>query len=290
MGSQTHQNAENAAEASHLAKDASKAAENGQDMMKQMINSMEQITKNSQDVQKVIKVIDDISFQTNLLALNAAVEAARAGVHGKGFAVVAEEVRNLAARCAKAAGETTQMIENNNRQINEGAEIAQKTAEMLDQIVSQVSNTTNLINEIATASNEQAQGVGQVTQALQQIDTVTQQNTASAEESASTSNEMNSHATKLQQVVSRFKLRGGKTSGSVTPGNKVSFSEPDKSFNTGGGVSSGRSSNIKKSATKSAGSNYENGWESSGSATAVLDDDSEPDYNFKLDDSEFGKY
>ncbi|MDR1959244.1 MAG: methyl-accepting chemotaxis protein [Planctomycetaceae bacterium] len=207
MGSQTHQNAQNAAEASHLARETSTAAGNGQEMMKQMIASMERITKNSQDVQSVIKVIDDISFQTNLLALNAAVEAARAGTHGKGFAVVAEEVRNLAARCAKAAGETSQMIENNNRQITEGAEIARKTSEMLDQIVSQVASTTTLINDIATASNEQAQGVSQTTQALQQIDSVTQQNTASAEETASVSNEMNSYASNLQEVVSRFKLQ-----------------------------------------------------------------------------------
>ncbi|MDR1494062.1 MAG: methyl-accepting chemotaxis protein [Planctomycetaceae bacterium] len=288
MGSQTHQNAQNAAEASHLAKDASEAAGNGQQMMQQMINSMEQITKNSQDVQKVIKVIDDISFQTNLLALNAAVEAARAGVHGKGFAVVAEEVRNLAARCAKAAGETTQMIENNNRQINEGAEIAQKTAEMLDQIVSHVANTTNLINEIATASNEQAQGVSQVSQALQQIDSVTQQNTASAEESASASSEMNNHATRLQQVVSRFKLRNANTNGGNTRSNSCETVLPNAenvSLRNKKKIS-GNSPTAKRTAYKFAGSSEER-W-GGGAATAVLDE--EPNYNFKLDDTDFGKY
>ncbi|MDR1382350.1 MAG: methyl-accepting chemotaxis protein [Planctomycetaceae bacterium] len=287
MGSQTHQNAKNAVEASHLAKDASEAAGNGQQMMQQMINSMEQITKNSQDVQKVIKVIDDISFQTNLLALNAAVEAARAGVHGKGFAVVAEEVRNLAARCAKAAGETTQMIENNNRQINEGAEIAQKTAEMLDQIVAHVASTTNLINEIATASNEQAQGVSQVSQALQQIDSVTQQNTASAEESASVSNVMSNHATRLQQMVARFKLRSAHANIDNTASNgyeTVLRSTEDVSLRNKKTFSS-NSSNAKRTARKSADSS-EGVW--SNTATAVLEE--EPNYNFKLDDAEFGKY
>ena len=176
-------------------------------MMQRMISSMESITKNATDIQKVIKVIDDISFQTNLLALNAAVEAARAGVHGKGFAVVAEEVRNLAARSAKAAAETTQMIEGNSKQISAGADIASQTAEMLNDIVSQVTQVTEIVGRIATASSEQAQGVGQVTQGLHQIDAVTQQNTASAEETASVSNEMSSQAKKLQQLIGQFRLK-----------------------------------------------------------------------------------
>ncbi|MGL6197233.1 MAG: HAMP domain-containing methyl-accepting chemotaxis protein [Thermoguttaceae bacterium] len=207
IGGQTTANAKNATEANQLAHQANDTAINGQKMMQQMIESMASITKNSQEVQKVVKVIDDISFQTNLLALNAAVEAARAGQHGKGFAVVAEEVRNLAARSAKAAAETTQMIENNSKQITEGARIASQTADMLNEIVTQATKVASLIGEIATASNEQAQGVSQVSQGLHQIDAVTQQNTASAEETASVSNEMSSQAGNLQRLISKFRLR-----------------------------------------------------------------------------------
>ena len=281
MGTQTHQNAQNAQEASQLAKTASDAAINGQKMMKEMIASMEKITSNSQDVQKVVKVIDDIAFQTNLLALNAAVEAARAGVHGKGFAVVAEEVRNLAARCAKAAGETTQMIENNNRQITDGAEIAHKTDDMLNQIVEEVTHTNNLINEIAKASHEQAQGVSQVTQALQQIDAVTQQNTASAEETASVSNEMSSHAIELQKVMARLKLRSN-----VARPNLSNTGRYQENTDVGSYPASVQKRSLGMAIKKATGQSPDKGWGESGSSTTVADND----YNFKLDDSEFGKF
>jgi methyl-accepting chemotaxis protein len=207
ISSQTKANAQSSSEAYNLAQKATQAASEGQDAMHQMNSAMEQITKNSTEIQRVIKVIDDIAFQTNLLALNAAVEAARAGAHGKGFAVVAEEVRNLAARSAKAAKETTDLIQTSGHEINKGGEVASHTAEVLNTIVEQIKQTTDLIAGIATASNEQAQGVSQVTLGLQQIDAVTQQNTSAAEESASAANEMSSMASNLQQLVAKFQLR-----------------------------------------------------------------------------------
>jgi methyl-accepting chemotaxis protein len=207
ISSQTKTNAESAGQARDLAQQASKAATNGQESMQAMVGAMGKITQNSTEIQRVIKVIDDIAFQTNLLALNAAVEAARAGQHGKGFAVVAEEVRNLAARSAKAAKETSDLIANSGKEIERGDEIAARTAEVLNTIVEQIKQTTDLVAGIATASNEQAQGVNQVTIGLQQIDSVTQQNTAAAEESASAANEMSSMARTLQQLVGQFKLQ-----------------------------------------------------------------------------------
>jgi methyl-accepting chemotaxis protein len=207
IGSQTRANAEGAVQARDLAQKASNAASEGQSAMQEMTGAMERITKNSHEIQRVIKVIDDIAFQTNLLALNAAVEAARAGAHGKGFAVVAEEVRNLAARSAKAAQETSELIAKSGQEIEKGGQVASRTADVLNTIVEEVKETTQLIVGIATASNEQAEGVNQVTVGLQQIDSVTQQNTAAAEESASAANEMSAMATKLQKLVKQFKLR-----------------------------------------------------------------------------------
>ena len=207
MASQTKQNAENATQANQLATASRTSAEKGNQLMQEMVKAMADIDESSQSISKIIKAIDEIAFQTNLLALNAAVEAARAGVHGKGFAVVAEEVRNLAARSAKAAKETTEMIEGSIKKVNLGSDIAKKTAESLSDIVTGVGKVTDLVGEIAAASNEQAQGIGQVNQGLTQLDQVTQQNTSSAEESAAASEELSGQAGQLKQTITRFKLK-----------------------------------------------------------------------------------
>ncbi|MCL2005982.1 MAG: methyl-accepting chemotaxis protein [Planctomycetaceae bacterium] len=209
ISSSTKQNAGGATQARDLMKEASKVAAEGQAVMLEMTTAMHQITANSNEIQRVIKVVDDIAFQTNLLALNAAVEAARAGQHGKGFAVVAEEVRNLASRSAKAARETAELIEKSSQEIVRGDEIASHTSGVFDTIVEQIKQSTDLVASIAVASNEQAQGVGQITSGLHQIDAATQSNTASAEQSASAAQQMSGMATNLQKMVGRFKLRAG---------------------------------------------------------------------------------
>ncbi|MDR0611052.1 MAG: methyl-accepting chemotaxis protein [Planctomycetaceae bacterium] len=207
ISSQTNRNAGNADAANKLAGNANRAATAGQDMMQKMVVSMQQITNNANDVQRVVKVIDDISFQTNLLALNAAVEAARAGTHGKGFAVVAEEVRNLAARSAKAAAETTQMISNNNLQIQSGADVAAQTADTLVSIVDQASQVADLIEKIASANQEQANAVSQVSTGLKQIESVIRQTKIDAENTALTTNEMGQRTNKLKELVEKFNLK-----------------------------------------------------------------------------------
>ncbi|WP_166240962.1 methyl-accepting chemotaxis protein [Paenibacillus turpanensis] len=207
MSVQTQLNADNAGKANQLAEETKGNAAKGNGQMNEMLAAMDGINQASANISKIIKVIDEIAFQTNILALNAAVEAARAGQHGKGFAVVAEEVRNLAARSANAAKETTEMIEGSMKKVESGTKIANETASALQQIVDDISQVAKLVNQIALSSNEQAAGVSQINQGLMQVSQVVQANSATSEESAAASEELSSQAELLNEQVSKFKLR-----------------------------------------------------------------------------------
>lgn len=207
------QNNVNTKQAAQLSANTLNAAGKGHQEMQNMMNAIKDIKQSSDQIAKIIKVIDNIAFQTNILALNAAVEAARAGEAGMGFAVVAEEVRNLAQRSAQAAKDTTAMIETNIGFSANGVSAAEKVREDLNEIMTQVKKVSEIMDEIAAASQEHSQGIEQVNKAMNQMEIVTQQNASTAEESASASEELNAQAENMRIIASQLsELVNGKGS------------------------------------------------------------------------------
>ncbi|MDR0362580.1 MAG: methyl-accepting chemotaxis protein [Planctomycetota bacterium] len=206
IGQKTRANAANADEADKLAASSRAAADKGYDAVAEMIAAMKDIRTTGVQIVKVVKLIDDIAFQTNLLALNAAVEAARAGRHGRGFSIVADEVRSLAGRSAKAARETSEMMQRTVEKLEKGAQFAEHTDSVLREIVDAAAKVAELFKEIARASNEQSQGIGQIANGLSQIDRVTQHNTITAGETASAANALLRQAEGLREMMEQFRL------------------------------------------------------------------------------------
>jgi methyl-accepting chemotaxis protein len=207
--------AETAQQARVATQDASREAEQSGVIVRDATSAMSEIEQSSQQISKIIGVIDEIAFQTNLLALNAGVEAARAGDAGRGFAVVAQEVRALAQRSAEAAQEIKLLISASTRQVGQGVALVDQTGAALLRIVEQVSKINTLISGIAASSQEQSTALHEVSTAVNQMDQVTQQNAAMVEETTAASHGLAQQAELLATLIGRFNIAppaaGGRT-------------------------------------------------------------------------------
>ena len=210
--------ADGAKQANDVVNGARQNAEASGAVVQQAVEAMSKIENSSEQISRIISVIDDIAFQTNLLALNAGVEAARAGDAGRGFAVVASEVRGLAQRSSDAAREITNLISTSGEHVKQGVSLVGRAGDALTEIVASVGGIAEHVSAIATSAKEQSTGLEEINVAMNRLDQVTQKNVAMFEETTAASRTMTSEANALVEVTTRFRTsRPAGTASRTTP-------------------------------------------------------------------------
>ena len=209
-------------------------AEEGRQAVSASVRSMDQIAdrvdsiasralslgEKSQEIGRILVVIDDLADQTNLLALNAAIEAARAGEHGRGFAVVASEVRKLAERAQESTGQIQAIVaqiqtethatilatEDGSKEVHAGAALARDVVEALERISGMVDETTTAAKEISIATQQQRSASDQVVAAMTQVSDVSRQYAVGSKQSAAAAAQLNVLSAELRESISRFRV------------------------------------------------------------------------------------
>ena len=176
--------------------------------MESLTHAMDNISANAQEITKIAKAIEDISFQTSILAINASVEAARAGAAGKGFAVVANEVKDLAARSAVAAQSATEMVSNTRSIIQTGVELTADTAGSLQAISSVSDEISAISDQLVAAVHGQESALAIMDERIEAISAIANQNLQNAGGTEQSSGLLAKEAEALQDQVKKFVLKG----------------------------------------------------------------------------------
>ncbi len=176
--------------AEKLTSDSRSMAEKGRAKVSSMETTIKSLCDSSRKSCEIIRTINEIAFQTRLLALNAAVEAARAGEAGRGFAVVAEEVRNLSGRCAKAAGNSAEILEQSMHLAESGVQACSDTRFSFDEIAAAIASLDKITKQIHAAGTTQFEDIKYIHDGLESLYSITRDNSESAMQTASAGQEL----------------------------------------------------------------------------------------------------
>lgn len=226
--------AQNTNKIAQSATDAALMAKKGEEIVNRSVTEVKEIAKTvdmsaefvrvlgdkSEQIGKIVNVIDDIADQTNLLALNAAIEAARAGEQGRGFAVVADEVKKLAERTAKATSEISSMIttiqnevlravdsmENAMGKVNVGVELASQAGDALKEIVNKVDDLQLMVSQIASATDEMSATSEEISKDIEHIAEISNEASVNSEQTAQAAGSLMNLSLNLQKVMGEFRV------------------------------------------------------------------------------------